>query len=246
MSDIDRGIEPRGKLTEHRDREASPWPVPRLRGGDWLDPLRTRLGALFEREMEAGRGFLWLPVIFGIGILIYFALPSEPSLLAIIVATLALAALAWVLRRRVAAFRVVLALATLVGGVAGDKGAHRDRRRTCAPARDDSGGDGMGGGEGSCGAWRHAGPPPRSRYRGHREWTGTDGRPHHRPQQGRRYPGRRRADRACSAPSAERPGDAGRLRFRPSRLLRGHRRGRLRLWCGEGRRDRSGAVSRSR
>lgn len=120
MSDIDRGVTA-GEVDRDRDREASPWPVPRLRGGDWLDPLRTRLGALFEREMEAGRGFLWLPVIFGIGILIYFALPSEPSLLAIIVATLALAALAWVLRRRVAAFRVALALATLVGGVAAIK-----------------------------------------------------------------------------------------------------------------------------
>ena len=33
--------------------------------------------------MEAGRGFLWLPVCFGIGILFYFALPEEPSAIAV-------------------------------------------------------------------------------------------------------------------------------------------------------------------
>ena len=66
--------------------------------------------------MEAGRGFLWLPVLFGIGVLIYFALPAEPSLLALAVATAALAALAWTLRRRVAAGRVAIAVAMIVAG----------------------------------------------------------------------------------------------------------------------------------
>ncbi len=89
MSDVDRGIETAGEVDRAEAGSAPPWPVPRLFGGDWLDPLRTRLGAMFEREMEAGRGFLWLPVIFGIGILVYFALPAEPSLLALVVATVA-------------------------------------------------------------------------------------------------------------------------------------------------------------
>ena len=49
----------------------------------WRGDLRLWLGAAFEREMEARRGFLWLPVCFGIGILVYFALPQEPSALAV-------------------------------------------------------------------------------------------------------------------------------------------------------------------
>lgn len=48
-----------------------------------LDALRLWLAATFEREMEAGRGFLWLPVLFGAGIVVYFALPAEPSGLAL-------------------------------------------------------------------------------------------------------------------------------------------------------------------
>ena len=37
---------------------------------------RVRLATVFEREMEEGRGFLWLPVFFGVGILLYFALSA--------------------------------------------------------------------------------------------------------------------------------------------------------------------------
>ena len=55
----------------------------------------TRIGALFEREMEAGRGFLWLPVLFAIGILVYFLLPREPSLAGVAALAAVLAALAW-------------------------------------------------------------------------------------------------------------------------------------------------------
>ncbi len=45
-----------------------------------LGTFGLALGATFEREIDGGRGFLWLPVAFGIGILIYFALPHEPAL----------------------------------------------------------------------------------------------------------------------------------------------------------------------
>ena len=117
MSDVDRGIETAGEIDRAEAGSAPPWPVPRLFGGDWLDPIRTRVGAMFEREMEAGRGFLWLPVIFGIGILVYFALPAEPSLFALVVATVALAVLAWGVRRRVVVFRVAFALAAVAAGI---------------------------------------------------------------------------------------------------------------------------------
>ena len=114
MSDVDRGIETAEQSAA--GRSLAGWPATGGSASDWLEPFRLRLAAAFEREMEAGRGFLWLPVLFGIGILIYFALPAEPSLLALLVATGTLAALAWALRRRVAAGRVAVAVAMIVAG----------------------------------------------------------------------------------------------------------------------------------
>lgn len=113
MSDVDRGIE---TAEERTPGGAAGWPVPDYRGGDWFAPYRLRLAAAFEREMEAGRGFLWLPVLFGIGIILYFALPAEPSLVALAAVTGALASLAWALRRRVAAGRVTVALLVIAAG----------------------------------------------------------------------------------------------------------------------------------
>ena len=49
------------------------------RAGDALRFWR----ALAIAELEDRRGFLWLPVAFGTGILIYFALPREPLLAAL-------------------------------------------------------------------------------------------------------------------------------------------------------------------
>lgn len=118
MSDIEAGS---GVEERAVDRRA---PGPRAsvvfgRGwGDRTEPFRLILAATFEREMEAGRGFLWLPVLLGIGILIYFALPTEPSLVALGAATAAFAGLAWHVRRRVAAFRVAVALAAVLAGMA--------------------------------------------------------------------------------------------------------------------------------
>lgn len=110
MSDVDRRIETAGK------RAAGGWPAPAFHYGDWLDPHRLRLAAAFEREMEAGRGFLWLPVLFGAGILGYFALPAEPSLVALVVATAIACWLAWMLRRQVAASRVAVVVAVILAG----------------------------------------------------------------------------------------------------------------------------------
>ncbi|HET7717364.1 MAG TPA: ComEC/Rec2 family competence protein [Bauldia sp.] len=120
MSDVDRWVDTTGEPRDD-DGSISSWPVPRPTGGDWLDAFRARLGALFEREMEAGRGFLWLPVVFGAGILVYFALPAEPSLLALAVAAVAATGFALRVRRRVAAFRVAVALAMLAAGLAAMK-----------------------------------------------------------------------------------------------------------------------------
>jgi competence protein ComEC len=46
----------------------------------WRDALRSPLSALARSlEAEQERWFLWLPVQFGAGIALYFALPAEPS-----------------------------------------------------------------------------------------------------------------------------------------------------------------------
>jgi competence protein ComEC len=78
-------------------------------------------GAAYAREMDYGRGFLWIPVFFGLGILIYFGLPREPSLAA--VALLAAAALAATIRMRGGAFRLqfIMALAAVLCGLTAAK-----------------------------------------------------------------------------------------------------------------------------
>ena len=75
------------------------------------------LAATVEREMEARRGFLWLPVAFGAGILIYFALPAEPSAFVLVPVAGAMAAAAWLTRFRPAAVRALVVLATIAAGV---------------------------------------------------------------------------------------------------------------------------------
>jgi competence protein ComEC len=78
---------------------------------------RTQLAALFEREIDAGRGFLWLPVAFGLGILTYFVLPAEPWAPALALLTVALGVAAWRSRYRVTAFRILLVAAVAAAGL---------------------------------------------------------------------------------------------------------------------------------
>ena len=83
--------------------------------------LWLAIGATFEREMEARRGFLWLPVVFGIGDLAYFTLPREPSVLAL-APTLAILATTTVLRRHhTASFRLLLVLSVILAGLVAAK-----------------------------------------------------------------------------------------------------------------------------
>ncbi|HVU24177.1 MAG TPA: DUF4131 domain-containing protein, partial [Opitutus sp.] len=95
------------------------WLAPGEPGSSWLrlGPATLALAATFEREMEQGRGFLWLPVALSVGIVIYYCLPAEPNVWALL--ALAVAAIAFVWRRRssVAGFRVALVLALVIAGV---------------------------------------------------------------------------------------------------------------------------------
>jgi competence protein ComEC len=94
---------------------------PRLWLATLLGSAGTRLGAVFEREMDEGRGFLWLPVLFGFGILLYFALPREPSAVALAAMAIAFAGATVFTRHRTNAFRTMVALAAIASGTAAIK-----------------------------------------------------------------------------------------------------------------------------
>jgi competence protein ComEC len=69
---------------------ARPWPFGG-RGRAAGPPAAARLLAALARQLEAEqeRWFLWLPVLFGAGIALYFALPSEPHTLVALMPALA-------------------------------------------------------------------------------------------------------------------------------------------------------------
>lgn len=73
-----------------------------------LAALATALHLTFERELEQGRGFLWLPIFFGLGIATYFALPREPSLIALVAATVVAVVAAWARRHAVTSLRIAI------------------------------------------------------------------------------------------------------------------------------------------
>ncbi len=77
---------------------------------------RVAAAAAFEREMERGRGALWLPVAFALGILLYRALPREPALPALAAGLAAAIVAAWRARHAVGAFRLLLMLCLVAAG----------------------------------------------------------------------------------------------------------------------------------
>ncbi len=108
---------------ETTSRQPLPFVLPgRLRRlAGWPAAAWLALAAAFEREIEAGRGFLWLPVAFGSGILIYFALPAEPWAPALGGAAVLLIVAAWRTRYRVVAFRVLVVAACIASGLLAEK-----------------------------------------------------------------------------------------------------------------------------
>ena len=108
-----------GTGTTGRARPPLPFgaPGPLRTLAEWLGAARLALAVTFEREIDAARGFLWLPVAFGVGILVYFALPAEPWAPALVVAAAALIVAAWRARFRVVAFRVLVVASCLASGL---------------------------------------------------------------------------------------------------------------------------------
>ncbi|MDJ1156784.1 ComEC/Rec2 family competence protein [Chelatococcus sp. SYSU_G07232] len=81
-----------------------------------IEDLRGVVPRLWWTEVERRRLFLWLPVFFGLGILLYFAADREPQLWAPVSATLAAGLAALRLRARWPAYVAFTALAFLFAG----------------------------------------------------------------------------------------------------------------------------------
>ncbi len=84
--------------------------------GTLLGVLRDRLRADVAAEAVSGRLILWLPVLFGAGILLYFGAAQEPSHLAALGVTLALAGAVWMARAQPVTFGAFLAALALATG----------------------------------------------------------------------------------------------------------------------------------
>ena len=75
------------------------------------------VSSVLERELEGGRGVLWLPVLFGLGIVLYFNLPVEPSVAVMLATAAVLAFSAWRWRQSLVSYRLLLVAAAVVAGV---------------------------------------------------------------------------------------------------------------------------------
>lgn len=104
------------------NRRNLPFEPNRVRGGGLYGRIEDRLQAaptLLVAELDQRRGFLWAPVIFGVGILVYFNLPSEPHLATLICLSAALWAGALVRYfKGSAGYRTLAVAGLLVSGVA--------------------------------------------------------------------------------------------------------------------------------
>ncbi|MFO1183976.1 MAG: ComEC/Rec2 family competence protein [Bauldia sp.] len=114
------------------DRQAELTPVgpqlralgaPALASSGWRGAAAARraLASAVLRQLERGRGFLWLPVLYGCGIAGYFALPAEPSLPPLASVTLALALAAVLARPPPLLYAALLAGAAIAAGTTGAK-----------------------------------------------------------------------------------------------------------------------------
>lgn len=86
--------------------------------GAWLGRLRDRFLSDARAEAASGRLILWLPVLFGAGILLYFGAAQEPSLIAACGLALAIGIVAALARGQPVSFALLLAALALAAGFA--------------------------------------------------------------------------------------------------------------------------------
>ena len=80
---------------------------------DFRDGIQTNL----IHELETGLGFNLMPVILGIGILIYFTIPAEPSMIVLAGTVLTLAIITWKLKTQSKLSHTLFILMFLVAGM---------------------------------------------------------------------------------------------------------------------------------
>jgi len=85
---------------------------------DWPAAAGNWIGGIGRAETEAARLAPWLPVLFGTGILFYFAAPREPSPAAALCVFCLFSVLAFFCRERPVGFVVTLAFAAAAAGFA--------------------------------------------------------------------------------------------------------------------------------
>ena len=101
---------------------AGPWPVEAARRSVTGPSTWPLVGAAARHlEAEQDRWFLWLPVLFGIGIALYFSLPVEPSLSVALLPVGAALALRVAVRGRGTGVLLGAALLAVACGVAAAK-----------------------------------------------------------------------------------------------------------------------------
>jgi competence protein ComEC len=76
------------------------------------------LRAAIAAETAPGRLVPWMPIAFGLGVVVYFAAEREPSWIAATALAAAAALLAFLVRRRAVAFASALLIATAAIGFA--------------------------------------------------------------------------------------------------------------------------------
>jgi competence protein ComEC len=97
-----------------RRRAGASFPV----ASAWLEHFIEHLRTLLALEAAPGRLIPWLPVGFGLGIILYFAADREPALWAVSAAAVATIAVAIAARRRMLSLAVALAFASIACGFA--------------------------------------------------------------------------------------------------------------------------------
>lgn len=110
-------------MAEGRGRVRT-WDVARPRGLVWLPDARLFGGARealerwFATDTAAGRLLPWLPVCFGIGIVIYFAAEHEPAIWAGLTLAGILSAITYIARARPVAFPLLIGATAAATGFA--------------------------------------------------------------------------------------------------------------------------------
>jgi competence protein ComEC len=100
------------------------WDVARPRGVAWPNPTQAFGGARealerwFAADIAAGRLLPWLPVCFGLGVVIYFTAEHEPVLWAGLALTGIVAVITYIARARPLAFPLLLAATAAAAGFA--------------------------------------------------------------------------------------------------------------------------------